>query len=108
MAVIERNIVLMSKTADGNQTIDLPITRLGNVENTADVKAAPVVGDYVPVIDQADGGQMKKTTVEALAGYVAETTGLRNLENTVNTSTILSSTQPTSQPTGGTWLQILD
>ncbi len=76
LAVIERDIVLMSRDADGNQTIDLPITNLGNIEGTADVKSVPEIGDHVPVLDHADGGQMKKTTVEALAGYVAEATGL--------------------------------
>ena len=67
MSLKERDIVLTGKDADGNSTIDLPITRLGNVEGTADVKAAPEQGDYIPLVDSADNGQMKKILVSALA-----------------------------------------
>ncbi len=76
MAVIERDVVLMSKDADGNQTIDMPITRLGNIEGTADIKPVPAAADYVPVMDSADNGQMKKTTVDALADSIANVSGL--------------------------------
>ncbi len=72
MAVIERDVVLMSKDADGNQTIDMPLTNLGNIEGTADVKAVPTSGDYVPVMDSADNGQMKKTPVSALTKPIAD------------------------------------
>ena len=63
MAVVERDVVLQGKDKDGNQTIDLPITRLGNIEDSADVKEQPVAEDYIPVMDSADGGQMKKAPV---------------------------------------------
>ncbi len=66
MAVIERDVVLTSKDADGNNTIDLPVTRLGLIENEADVKASPADTDYIPVMDSADNGQMKKTSVNTL------------------------------------------
>jgi len=72
MPIIERDVVLQGVTEDGKPTIDLPITRLGNVEDTADVKAAPEAGDYLPVIDGADGGQMKKTPWEAMKGAQGE------------------------------------
>ena len=65
MGIIERDVVLMGKDG-GHQTMDFPITRLGNVEDTADVKTAPAAGDYLPIVDSEDGGQMKKTTVAAL------------------------------------------
>lgn len=65
MAVMERDVLLMGKDGD-RQTMDFPITRLGNVEDTADVKDFPVAGDYLPIVDSKDGGQMKKTTVAAL------------------------------------------
>ena len=65
MAIIERDVLLMGKDG-GHQTMDFPITRLGNVEDTADVKEAPAAGDYLPIVDSEDGGQMKKTTVAAL------------------------------------------
>lgn len=60
MAITERDVVLQGVDESGSPTIDLPITRLGNVEDTAEVKDAPAAGDYIPVMDAADGGQMKK------------------------------------------------
>lgn len=60
MAVKKRSIVLMSKDAAGNQTIDMPVTRLGNIEDDAEIKAEPASGDYIPIMDMEDGGQMKK------------------------------------------------
>lgn len=74
MAVIERDVVLQGKTSEGNQTIDLPITRLANVEDTADVKETPAEGDYIPIIDGADNGQMKKTPFSAIAGAMGTPT----------------------------------
>ena len=65
MPVFERDVVLMGKDG-GNQTIDLPITCLKNVEDTADVKEAPTAEDYLPIIDSADGGQMKKTPLSVV------------------------------------------
>ena len=59
MAIKERDVVLMSQT-DGSQNMDYPITRLKNIEATADVKSAPADGDYLPLLDGADSGQMKK------------------------------------------------
>lgn len=67
MAVIERDVVLVGKDGSGNMTIDLPITRLGNVEDTAEVKAAAEGSDFLPIIDMADQGQMKKVHVSALS-----------------------------------------
>ena len=65
MAILERDVVLQG-VQDGQQTMDFPVTRLGLVEDTAPVKAAPVSGDYIPIMDSADGGQMKKAPVSAL------------------------------------------
>lgn len=67
MSVIERDVVLQSVDESGRATIDLPITRLGNIEDTAQVKQVPEKGDYVPIVDGADGGQMKKVPLSALA-----------------------------------------
>ncbi len=72
MASIEKNIVFIGRDKADNTLIYLPLTDLNNIKDTADVKTAPTTGDYVPVIDGADNGQMKKTTVDALAGYAAE------------------------------------
>ena len=63
---IERDVVLIGKDADGNETMDMPITRLGNVEDGASIKEMPESGDYMPIIDGADNGQMKKMPWVAL------------------------------------------
>ena len=63
MAIIERDIVLMSKDENGNTTIDKPITRLANIEADADVKEALADGDFIPIIDSEDGEQMKMISV---------------------------------------------
>lgn len=63
MPTIERDIVMQSKDENGNPTIDLPITRLGNVEDSAEIKKKPSEGDYLPIIDSEDNGQMKKVKV---------------------------------------------
>lgn len=68
MPIIERDVVLQGVDGNGNPTIDLPITRLGNIEDTAEVKETPEAGDFIPVIDSADQGQMKKTPWAGLQG----------------------------------------
>ena len=70
MAVLERDVVLTSQ-AGGQPTIDFPITRLANLEDSAQVKEAPAEGDYLPIVDGADGGQMKKTPLSAILGPAA-------------------------------------
>lgn len=47
MAVIKRDVVLMGKDSDGDTTIDMPITRLGNIEDDAEIKAAPTTDDFI-------------------------------------------------------------
>ena len=70
MSVLERDVVLTGKDG-GQNTIDFPITRLGNLEDSAEVKEAPAEGDFLPIVDGADGGQMKKTPVSAVLGPAA-------------------------------------
>lgn len=65
MPIKERDIVLQGRDG-GEDTIDLPITRLGNVESGAEVKAEPAQGDYIPLIDSADNEQMKKFPAKVL------------------------------------------
>lgn len=65
MPIKERDIVLQGRDG-GEDTIDFPITRLGNVESGAAVKEAPAEGDYIPIIDAADNEQMKKFAVQWL------------------------------------------
>lgn len=59
--IIERDVVLIGKTEEGNDTFDLPVTRLGNIEDGAETKAAFEEGDFLPIIDMKDNGKMKKT-----------------------------------------------
>jgi len=66
VALIERDVVLQGRDENGNQTVDLPVTRLGNIEDTAEVKETPGGEDYVPIMDGDAKGQMKKTPVSAL------------------------------------------
>lgn len=65
MSIKERDIVLQGR-AGGEDTIDFPITRLGNIESGAEQKELPVEGDYIPIIDAADNEQMKKFPVQWL------------------------------------------
>ncbi len=67
MSLIERDVVLTSKQ-DGQDTLDMPITRLANVEGDADVKDSIGNGDYVALIDSADGNKMKKVSAKNIKG----------------------------------------
>lgn len=69
MSVLERDVVLTGMDG-GRQTMDFPITRLANVEDTADVKQTPAAGDYLPIVDSGDGGQMKKAPFSAILGPI--------------------------------------
>ena len=61
--IIERDVVLIGKTEEGNDAFDLPVTRLGNIEDGAEIKENPETNDYFPVIDMSDHGKMKKTSL---------------------------------------------
>jgi len=63
--MLERDVVLMGRDG-GSDTIDLPITCLKNIEDTADVKQTPAAEDFLPIVDSADGGQMKKAPLSAI------------------------------------------
>lgn len=65
MAVLERDVVLMGRDG-GRDTIDLPVTCLKNIEDTAEVKETPAAEDFLPIVDSSDGGQMKKTPLSAI------------------------------------------
>lgn len=75
MAVKECDVVLISRK-DGEQSLNYPITRLKNIDAAAEEKTAPAPGDYIPLLDGADGAQMKKVAWEqvkaALGGGSAD------------------------------------
>ena len=50
------------------------------------MKSAPAAGDYLPIVDSEDGGQMKKTEVAALLGLVgkAEPISIEEIDAIVN------------------------
>lgn len=86
MPIIERDVVLQGVDEHGNQTMDLPITRLGNIEDTAEKKDAPALADYIPVIDMADDGEMKKTPVSSLQEAMGEMYRPRSRNITLSTA----------------------
>ena len=59
--MIQRNVVFQSKTDTGESVLNMPITVLKNIEDTAEIKDNISDDDYVPVIDSSDNSQMKKT-----------------------------------------------
>lgn len=70
--IIERDVVLIGKTEEGNDTFDLPVTRLGNIEDSAEVKEKPGTNDFFPVIDMSDHGKMKKTSLDGVLAPLKE------------------------------------
>lgn len=73
--MLERDIVLTGLDAEGKDTVDLPVTRLGLIEDSARVKDEPEAGDYLALMDSGDGGEMKKALVSALARNLKLTGG---------------------------------
>lgn len=67
MAAKEYSSVLEGRDEAGKQTILYPITCLELVTDKADIKDTPTDGDYIPLIDGTDSGQMKKTPVSFFA-----------------------------------------
>ena len=91
MAVKERDVVLMGK--DGaDQTIDLPVTRLGNIENSANTKTSLADADTIPAIDSADGQEMKKISWANLVTAIkSKLTGVYEASGAVATHNTASS-----------------
>lgn len=61
---------VLSTQVNGETTIVMPITKLECIEDTATSVDSASDTDYVPVIDSADEGQMKKITVGNLLSGV--------------------------------------
>lgn len=75
MAMIERDVVLVGKDANGNTTVDLPITRLGNLEDTAETKSMPVSGDALAIVDSEADGEVKKISWSDVVNAVKDAVG---------------------------------
>lgn len=75
MAMIERDVVLVGKDASGNTTVDMPITRLGNLEDTAEIKTAPVSGDALAIVDSEASGEVKKISWADVMNAVKDAVG---------------------------------
>ena len=89
MEIIERDVVLQSKTADGKQTIDFPVTALRNIEESSDIKESVASEDYIPLIDSSDNGQMKKTRFSAFYSAIQtliSSTFEKDIQSLINSS----------------------
>lgn len=75
MATTKRDVVLTGKDTDGNLAIYLPITRLGNIEDTAKIKGYISDEDYIPIVDASDAGQMKKIKWADIKSALADMLG---------------------------------
>ena len=72
MPVIERDVVLTGRDGQGRTTMDFPVTRLGLIEDGAQVREAPEAGDYLPVLS---GGQMQKVSLQRLRDAINSAQG---------------------------------
>ena len=70
--MIQRNVVFQSKTDTGESVLNMPITVLKNIEDTAEIKDNISDDDYVPVIDSSDNSQMKKTNFKTAIASKAD------------------------------------
>ncbi len=104
MAMLERDVVLIGEDGEGNKCVHLPVTRLGNVEDTAEVKDSVSDDDYIAV---TDGGKMKKIKAGTLvpkAEYVDITlsvdgwSGSGPYTKTVNVTGVRASNAVTASP----------
>jgi len=68
---MERDIVMTGRDAQGNETIDLPVTRLGLLEGAAEVKEAMAETDYIPLVV---GQKVMKVPASALLRVIANAT----------------------------------
>lgn len=71
---------VLSTQVNGETAIVMPITKLECIEDTATSVDSASDTDYIPVIDSADEGQMKKITVENLLS------GVKSIANTAKTA----------------------
>lgn len=76
MALMERDVLYRGIDENGNPTLDFPITRLANVEGSADIKAMVERGDYIPLMDTSDNGEMKMVSIRALLEAIDDARGV--------------------------------
>lgn len=84
---------VLSTQVNGETTIVMPITKLECIEDTATSVDSASDTDYVPLIDSADEGQMKKITV----GNVLS--GVKSIADTAKTTATEAKTAATNAQT---------
>ena len=87
---------VLSTQVNGETAIVMPITKLECIEDTATSVDSASGTDYVPIIDSADEGQMKKITVENLLS------GVKSIANTAKSTADTAKTTATEAKTAAT------
>ena len=87
---------VLSTQVNGETAIVMPITKLECIEDTATSVDSASDTDYVPIIDSADEGQMKKITVENLLS------GVKSIANTAKSTADTAKTTATEAKTAAT------
>ena len=78
--VKKNDVIFITKDKDNNINVNMPITRLSNIDSDADIKDNSTDEDYVPIIDTADNEQIKKIKVSDFnTPDFTETTNLTKL-----------------------------
>lgn len=70
---MKEQTTVISTTVNGETRLLMPITKLECVEDTATVVDAAVDGDFIPIMDSNNRGQMKKISVRSLLGNIIKT-----------------------------------
>lgn len=87
---------VLSTQVNGETAIVMPITKLECIEDTATSVDSASDTDYVPIIDSADEGQMKKITVENLLS------GVKSIANIAKSTADTAKTTATEAKTAAT------
>ncbi len=69
---MKEQTTVISTTVDGETRILMPITKLECVEDTATAVDGAADGDFIPIMDSNDQGQMKKISVQNLLSGITE------------------------------------
>lgn len=67
---MKEQTTVLATEINGEKVILMPITKLECIEDTASAVDTSADTDYIPIMDSADNGQMKKIAVGALLGGI--------------------------------------